>query len=580
MTITIAPSQPHTISVPTIKDVISGLSSTHLQAQDASVLSTTKGVQRVLLERQLGETEVSYFLPSRESGVNDMYLHLGCNVPLHLVEHRRVSVVWAIMRVRHPLLASHVKMVDYNDIRFRSVQLQFIPFRAGCSFHILVTQSPYHPRRPWNLHNNHWNIGLKRRMVHMVHSGLLLRMLMRSLTALIDAYLNGPRTLSNERLSYLIVSGEHVKKDCPVKDAVEDCNFLICATHFLGDGMALHTFANDFFSILGSTLTVHQLTDLLSNEWEERMSPNAILAPSLPSALEDKLLRKNAGRFAQAVAIVDFKLAQQKDIGGHTFPRKSGNPRKTIVPTVSYDAGTTKKILAVCKQHGVSISAALFAICNVAWARTQDKNRELPMMMYSALNIRPNLIKEKQLSDSYWFIAIGYFNVVLPSFLPRSADIVQTFWKRAQSSKIQSVKAAKNPMLVSRCYEMAKERGARARVWAKEDDDKLAGIAPTKTTPSLPSVNFRPKGPSAALIGLSLLGNLDGMYKHALFPEIQLHTLTTGSRQRSGGMLLFGYTFVGKLWVSLGYDVNGFEAETVNTFWDHVNGAIAEFLIL
>lgn len=199
--------------------------------------------------------------------------------------------------------------------------------------------------------------------------------------------------------------------------------------------------------------------------------------------------------------------------------------------------------------------------------------------MYSALNIRPNLIKEKELSDSYWFIAIGYFNVVLPSFLPKSGDVVQTFWKRAQSSKNQSVKAAKNPMLISRCFEMAKERGARARVWAKEDDDKLAGVTPTKS-PSAPSVNFRPKAPSTALIGLSLLGNLDGMYKHALYPDIQLHTLTTGSRQRSGGMLLFGYTFVGKLWVSLGYDVNGFEEDTVNTFWKNVNEAIDEFLIV
>jgi len=79
-------------------------------------------------------------------------------------------------------------------------------------------------------------------------------------------------------------------------------------------------------------------------------------------------------------------------------------------------------------------------------------------------------------------------------------------------------------------------------------------------------------------MGLSLLGNLDGMYKHSMFPDIKLHTLTTGSRQRSGGMLLFGYTFVQKLWVNFGYDENGFEEDTVKRFWKNVIDAIQEFL--
>ena len=68
-------------------------------------------------------------------------------------------------------------------------------------------------------------------------------------------------------------------------------------------------------------------------------------------------------------------------------------------------------------------------------------------------------------------------------------------------------------------------------------------------------------------MGLSLLGNLDGIYKHANFPSIRMHTLTTGSRQRNGAMLLFGYTFAGKLWISLGYDENGFADDVVDRFW-------------
>lgn len=200
--------------------------------------------------------------------------------------------------------------------------------------------------------------------------------------------------------------------------------------------------------------------------------------------------------------------------------------------------------------------------------------------MYSALNMRPNLMADKALNDSYWFLAIGYFNVILPSFLPREGNITSTFWHRAHSAKVQSAKAAKSLLNVSRCREMAKERGQRARIWAKEDDDKAMGIVPKpSTTVPTPTSPSKPKIPSAALMGLSLLGNLDGIYKHSAFPAIKLHTLTTGSRQRAGGMLLFGYTFVEKLWVSFGYDENSFEEETVKKFWGNVISAIDEFLL-
>jgi hypothetical protein len=86
---------------------------------------------------------------------------------------------------------------------------------------------------------------------------------------LIDGYLNGPRTLSNERLSYLVVSS-----DDKSQDGERNYDFLICATHFLGDGMALHSFANDFFGLLGSTLDDQSLEEKLSNEWSERCLPS------------------------------------------------------------------------------------------------------------------------------------------------------------------------------------------------------------------------------------------------------------------------------------------------------------------
>ena len=201
-------------------------------------------------------------------------------------------------------------------------------------------------------------------------------------------------------------------------------------------------------------------------------------------------------------------------------------------------------------------------------------------MMYSALNMRPYLMADKRLNDSYWFIAIGYFNVILPTFLPKSGEVTGTFWHRARSAKLQSTKAMKTPMVVSRCREMARERGARARAWAQEDDHKLVnGTLNKSAVVTAVDSQAKEKIPSNALMGLSLLGNLDGTYKHTTFPEIKLHTLTTGSRQRSGGMLLFGYTFVERLWVSFGYDKNGFQEDITNTFWTQVIEAIDEFLL-
>lgn len=196
-------------------------------------------------------------------------------------------------------------------------------------------------------------------------------------------------------------------------------------------------------------------------------------------------------------------------------------------------------------------------------------------MMYAPINIRPYL--PKPVGDSYWFLSIGYFNIILPNFIPASGDVSKTFWLRARSAKAQSSRFASSKMVIPRSREMAIKRGKQARLWAKEDDEKEAGVwvPPPPTSETAPP----PRAPSVALTGLSLLGNLDGMYKHAKFPDIKLHTLTTGSRQRNGAMLMFAYTFAGKLWVSLGYDENGFERDTVDLFWKNVDSAIHEFLL-
>ncbi|KAG0707461.1 hypothetical protein DFH29DRAFT_844493 [Suillus ampliporus] len=502
------------------------------------------------VERPLGNSELSYFLPSRASGVNDMYLHLGFVAPEHLVRRARVRMVWAILRIRHPLLASKVVMHDYDDVKF-----VFTP-----------------PQSPEDA---------------LVDADRNLEYRISTKDELIDSYLNGTRTLSNDRVSYLVVSQGGTSlpsppltpRSTPSFDEPESPSYnhdlMICAAHFLGDGMALHQFANDFFGLLGGDKTISDLETQLKEELSSRWGGDSASTAALPNALEDNFT-VNRSKLRRTIEKVDFQLSQQRLVGGHTFRRQAKRPRHTIVPTVSYDPERTTSILKKCKAHGVSVSAALFAICNIAWAKMCSEKPDLSMMMYSALNLRP-YFTVKPANDSYWFLAVSYFNVILPTFIPRSIELSSVFWHRARVAKEQSTRAAKNRMIVSRSLLMAEERGQRARLWAKEDDERERG---TFVPPApVPAADTAICTPSAALIGLSLLGNLDGIYKHGTFPAIKVHTLTTGSRQRSGGMLLFGYTFAGKLWISLGYDVNGFEKVMVEQFWENVLQTMDELLM-
>jgi hypothetical protein len=101
---------------------------------------TTSDVRQqdpISYERQLGDSELAYYLPGRATGVNDMfvciphlwrvklahlfhdrYLHLGFKAPKSRMLRRRVRAVWAILRMRHPLLVSKVVMRSYEDVRF------------------------------------------------------------------------------------------------------------------------------------------------------------------------------------------------------------------------------------------------------------------------------------------------------------------------------------------------------------------------------------------------------------------------------------------------------------------------------
>ncbi|KAG8918262.1 hypothetical protein FRC01_001956 [Tulasnella sp. 417] len=356
---------------------------------------------------------------------------------------------------------------------------------------------------------------------------------------LFDRFLNGKRVLGENRLSYLIVTES-------LSDAERECaeySLLICSTHFSADGVSFQQLGNEFCTIVAGTEMGSMCTD-----------------------------------------------ADLEEVGGHALPRTMGMKRKEIVQTITFDEFTSRTILQRCKSQGVSFSDALFALCALAWSRIQlqrgvELRTDLPIMMYSAINLRPHLLPS---DSSYWMTALGFFNIILPSFLPHTSRagektawkaIRSTFWHRARSAKAQSTRVAKHPLLPSRAREMARQRSETAKAFAAEDDAKELRLAVSPRLPAASSTILeKSTAPSTALLGLSNLGNLDGIYIHKDYPSIQLHTLTSASRVRPGGLLLFGYTFAGRLTLNLAYDLNGFKDGIIEAWWKDLLGGCDELL--
>jgi hypothetical protein len=192
-------------------------------------------------------------------------------------------------------------------------------------------------------------------------------------------------------------------------------------------------------------------------------------------------------------------------------------------------------------------------------------------MMYTALNLRPYLQPAKR-AASYWFLALGYFNIVLPAFPPMSRP---AFWARARAVKAQMAAVVSSPFLPARTRLAAAQRGARARVTPAA----TSGAPPAG---ALDALMPGPSVPSAALTGLSLVGNLDGVYRPTAggyAGRIVLDTVTTASRLKPGGVLLFAHTFGGRLWTHMCYDAHGFAEGRMEDFWAELGKVVREFLV-
>lgn len=150
---------------------------------------------------------------------------MAFKAPKSLVKPSRVLDIWTELRLRHTLLSSFVEFEDYEDIRFCYVPpVTFANAReeaeSAFGFKYGTTKDE-----------------------------------------MLDSYLNGPRTLSDHRLAALFISTEAAEIPCSGlnlnntsgaqdADQEQEFHFYLFATHFIGDGMALHSTANEFFKLL------------------------------------------------------------------------------------------------------------------------------------------------------------------------------------------------------------------------------------------------------------------------------------------------------------------------------------------
>ncbi|KNZ74090.1 hypothetical protein J132_08207 [Termitomyces sp. J132] len=480
------------------------------------------------IERPLGDSEFAFF-PASKDGLGDMFLHLAFRAPKAQLRARRVAIAWALLRCRHPLLTCQV--IEEGEVpRFS--------FRPPESVQAALEEA--------------------KAALYFRHE---------SKEELISGYLNGPRTLSNTQLSCLIISSPILRPydmdDCSSKE--HNYDLLMCAPHFTGDGTSLHQCTHDLLELFASSMSDEDM--LASIDLSE---PWASTRLKLPPAFESRCTVPR-GKFARGVAKVNFLMTKEREIGNHRLTRLQCAPQKTVFLERVFNETHTKAILKRCKENGVTINHAIEALSGVAWARVVNASNKhnVYSMIYTAINVRPHLAPSPD--PTYWFLALTYFNLVFPSFPPSSH---RAFWLRAKSAKTQTHAVVHSPLLVHRTLEMASERAARARKEPQPVVD-VPKLLNTTTGNLLPG-----PAPSAALLGLSLIGNLDTTYDRRAYPAFSLKDVTTASRQKAGGILLLVHTFGGRLWLQLFYDTEGFGSDgEIEQFWHELGNGVEEFLI-
>jgi hypothetical protein len=276
------------------------------------------------------------------------YLHHQFTCPSHKASFDRVLHIWALQLLRHPLLAGTIASIGYEDVRFVHA-------------------------RPANY-------------VDALREASMRFDFVRSSRNVVDAYLNGERSLGDHMLAKLVLVAPPLftppgSPGGPAESLDRGAyELMLCATLFLGDGMALHTTMNDFYTLLGSDKTVRELEGMIREQLAQAS------AVQLPKGLEACLPKQS--KLQEAAGQVAYDQAERRLVGGQSFPGPEvRQERRTVVPTFAYNADDTKKILSKCKANGVTIAHAIFALCNIAWTRVNGPSADPWYVRYTAVQL-------------------------------------------------------------------------------------------------------------------------------------------------------------------------------------------------
>ncbi|GJJ13028.1 hypothetical protein Clacol_007277 [Clathrus columnatus] len=290
----------------------------------------------------------------------------------------------------------------------------------------------------------------------------------------------------------------------------------------------------------------------------------------LPPPLESMLPSLEAP-WKRAISSVNFLQCQQREIGNHTLPRVQNNSisiaKRTRFIVHLFNEQDTRVILQLCKAKGVSVNNAILALCAVSWARmksTHSGENLMPILLYTAINMRNSLPKTV---ETFWFLALTYYTISLPSYPPNSP---LAFWHRASMAKEQTTRAVKSKLLLNRASLIAANRAKASS----------AGTTNTIKPQLPPHARVDPPAPSRALLGLSLLGNLDSLYKQSDYsPQVKLLSFRGASKLKRGGLLFLAQTFRNQLEFHLVWEETGFEEGIIEKWWEGVITASHEYLL-
>ncbi|KAJ7230225.1 hypothetical protein GGX14DRAFT_582480 [Mycena pura] len=509
-----------------------------LQAEAVATMPTYR--------RKLGPNELSYFLPSRAYGLNDMFVRIVFHGPPALVSPLRIRIAWAVMRLRHSTLACRVEMQpgDYDNAQFA-----YTP--PSCPSQLLEEAAAF---------------------VHF-HSDI-------SGPALLDLILNGPRMLTSDSLSRI-----DVVRRGQVSPGIHEFHLALTAHHMIGDALAGQQCMQQMLEFLagsvpgGAPRTDSQLLGLLNDEWTGRWGGHcpANLDGAIVPAIESRISGIRDSKFYKAVWKVDQQNLEKRVIGGQQLPRTKSTTKNTRFFRAKFSASQTNDLLAKCKSQGVSPQDAVFAICNSAWIRLCRVHPEfrapdaLPTLMYTAINIR-RLLPLAPAGQLDFSLALGYHTVTLPSFGPRAlAGERAMFWARARAVRQQIGAYTRSPLLPGRVAATGVERAARAKRWAHLDDG-LRGPQPAALPPA--------PAPPPALIGVTQTGDVSRhVFREERYPALKLVDVTGGTRKGPGGLLLTTRVFQGQFMLWLVWDAAARPAGLVEAFWRNMVDGVHEYML-